>query len=86
MEALCAELLIVEKRDPSIPPVLVFHSCGKGTPYPFHPHRGTDVLVKLIKTVRRTGIVVLVDIIREALRLIGFLSDAATPLDPPDSF
>ena len=74
MEALCAELLIVEKRDPSIPPVLVFHSCGKGSPYPFHPHRGTDVLIKLIKTVRRTGkVVLLVDKIREVLHFIGIL-------------
>ena len=49
--ALCSTPACREKRNPSIPPVLVFHSCGKGSPHPFHPHRCTYVFIKLIKTV-----------------------------------
>ena len=73
-----------EKRNPPI----LHSSCpipiAKGATH--HPHRGTDLLIHFTKTVRGAGIVVLVDIMREVLYFIGFLSNVATPLGPPGSF
>ena len=69
---------VVDMKDPFIP-------IAKEATY--HPHECTNVLINFTKTVRRNEIIVLlVDIIREVLYFIGFLSNAATFLGPPGSF
>ena len=75
MEVL-AVLLVERNRIPSSLFSLCSIPMAKETTH--HPHRGTDVLIKLIKTVRRNEIVVLLVDMREVLCFTRFLEVPVT--------